>query len=152
MSLGSNHIFESLPTPSAHSLKSSLVRLADYDVLGLVRTASSEDVKKAYRKLALKWHPERADESKPEVLARFDSIAEAYEVLSNPARRAIFDQYGESGLKNGIPDGHGGVKGGKYQFNNNALEIFAGFFGTSRCDVEGRCLLVAFTSWSPSHR
>jgi len=52
-------------------------------------------------------------------------------VLSNPARRAIFDQYGESGLKNGVPDGQGGVKGGKYQFNNNAGEIFTAFFGTS---------------------
>ncbi|KAL1529984.1 hypothetical protein AB1Y20_000910 [Prymnesium parvum] len=102
-----------------------------YNVLGLQRTATTEEVKKAYRKLALKWHPERASEPKAEVLSTFDSIAEAYEVLSNPARRAIFDQYGETGLKNGIPDGQGGVKGGKYQFNNNAAEIFAAFFGTS---------------------
>eukprot|EP00966_Prymnesium_polylepis_P245254 5673523-Prymnesium_polylepis.1 len=65
-------------------------------------------------------------------MAKFDNIAEAYEVLSNSARRAIFDQYGEAGLKNGVPDGSGGVKGGKYQFNNNATEIFTTFFGTSR--------------------
>jgi len=97
----------------------------------VARTASSEEVKKSYRKLALKWHPERAPGSKAEVTAKFDAIAEAYEVLSNPARRAIFDQYGESGLKMGIPDGEGGVKGGKYMFNNNAKEIFTAFFGTS---------------------
>mmetsp|Transcript_24158 Transcript_24158/g.63799 ORF Transcript_24158/g.63799 Transcript_24158/m.63799 type:complete len:318 (-) Transcript_24158:523-1476(-) len=102
-----------------------------YDVLGLPRTASTEEVKKAYRKLALKWHPERAPGPKAEIMAKFDNIAEAYEVLSNSARRAIFDQYGEAGLKNGVPDGSGGVKGGKYQFNNNATEIFTTFFGTS---------------------
>jgi len=61
----------------------------------------------------------------------FSKIAEAYDVLSNPARRAIYDQYGERGLKEGVPDGTGGVKGGKYRFNNNAAEIFANFFGTS---------------------
>merc|ERR1711998_105775 len=102
-----------------------------YDILGVPRTASTEDVKKAYRKLALKWHPNRAPGAKSEVMAKFDGIAEAYEVLSNPARRAIFDQYGESGLKDGIPDGHGGIKGGKYRFNSNAIEIFTSFFGTS---------------------
>jgi len=102
-----------------------------YDILGVPRTASTEEVKKSYRKLALKWHPERAPGAKAEVMAKFDAIAEAYEVLSNAARRAIFDQYGEAGLKSGIPDGQGGVKGGKYQFNNNAVEIFSAFFGTS---------------------
>lgn len=102
-----------------------------YDILIIPRTSTTEEVKKAYRKLALKWHPERAPGTKAEVMAKFDAIAEAYEVLSNPARRAIFDQYGESGLKHGIPDGQGGVKGGKYQFANNAQEIFTTFFGTA---------------------
>ena len=60
-----------------------------------------------------------------------DKVSEAYDVLSNPARRAIYDQYGERGLKEGVPDGKGGVKGGKYRFSNNAVEIFTTFFGTS---------------------
>lgn len=104
-----------------------------YSILAVERTASTDEIKKAYRKLALKWHPDRASGPAMEVAAKFDQIAEAYEVLSIAARRAIFDQYGESGLKAGIPDGQGGLKGGKFQFNANALEIFAKFFGTSRC-------------------
>ena len=102
-----------------------------YNSLGLTRTATSADVSKAYRKLSLKFHPERSSLPKAEAEAQFAAVSEAYDVLSNPARRAIYDQYGESGLKNGIPDGEGGVKGGKYCYTNNALEIFARFFGSS---------------------
>ena len=102
-----------------------------YDSLGLTRTADTDEVKKAFRKLSLKNHPERAmGVSKAEAEVLFSKIAEAYEVLSNPARRAIYDQYGERGLKEGMPDGKGNLKGGKYRFNNNAVEIFAAFFGT----------------------
>jgi len=102
-----------------------------YDVLELSRTADTESIKKQFRKLALKNHPERAPGPKAEVEATFAKIAEAYEVLSNAARRAIYDQYGERGLKEGVPDGKGGVKGGKYRFNNNSAEIFTTFFGTA---------------------
>jgi len=103
-----------------------------YDALGLTRTCTPAELKKAYRKLSLKFHPERAESiPKAEAEVAFSEISEAYDVLSNPARRAIYDQYGERGLKEGIPDGEGGVKGGKYRFNNNSLEIFQAFFGTS---------------------
>ena len=71
------------------------------------------------------WHVENGGRG------AFNNICESYEVLSNPAKRAVYDQYGERGLKEGVPDGKGGLKGGKYRFNNNALEIFAAFFGTS---------------------
>jgi DnaJ-class molecular chaperone len=64
-----------------------------------------------------------------EAAEQFQLIAEAYDVLSDREKRAIYDQYGEDGLKNGIPDGNGGMKGG-YSFNNNAKEIFERFFGT----------------------
>jgi len=103
-----------------------------YDTLAVPRTASTEEVKVAYRKLALKFHPQRVtDVPKLEAEAKFDEIAEAYEVLVHPARRAIFDQYGVQGLKQGIPDGTGGIKGGSYRFGNNAAEIFKHFFGTA---------------------
>ena len=103
-----------------------------YDTLQVKRTSTPEEIKAAYRKLALKWHPERAtDVPAIEAEAKFAEVAEAYEVLVHPARKAIYDQYGAPGLKQGIPDGFGGVKGGSYRFSNNALEIFASFFGTS---------------------
>jgi DnaJ family protein B protein 13 len=103
-----------------------------YDALAIARTADTDEIKKAFRKLSLKYHPERAvGITKAEAEVIFAKTTEAYEVLSNPARRAIYDQYGERGLKEGVPDGKGGLKGGKYRFNNNALEIFAAFFGTS---------------------
>jgi len=102
-----------------------------YDSLEIGRTADTDAIKKAFRKLSLKHHPERAAGPKAEAEVRFAKIAEAYDVLSNAARRAIYDQYGERGLKEGVPDGKGGVKGGKYRYNNNAVEIFTAFFGTS---------------------
>ena len=103
-----------------------------YDTLQVKRTSTNEEIKAAYRKLALKWHPERAKDVPPmEAEAKFAEIAEAYEVLVHPARKAIYDQYGASGLKQGIPDGYGGLKGGAYRFGNNANEIFVRFFGTS---------------------
>ena len=101
-----------------------------YATLGLDRSATTEDVKRTYRKCALKWHPERCDFTEAE--ATFQAVAESYDVLSHPARRAIYDQYGQHGLKEGIPDGNGGIKGGTYTFSKNAHEIFAAFFGTSR--------------------
>ena len=102
-----------------------------YDSLEIGRTADTDEIKKAFRKLSLKNHPERSAGPKAEAEVKFGKIAEAYDVLSNPARRAIYDQYGERGLKEGVPDGKGNVKGGKYRYNNNAVEIFTAFFGTS---------------------
>merc|ERR1719313_3115654 len=103
-----------------------------YDHLDVARTVGEDEIKKAFRKMSLKCHPDRATGmSRAEAEVSFSKVAEAYEVLSNPAKRAIYDQYGERGLKEGVPDGKGGVKGGKYRFNNNAAEIFTAFFGTA---------------------
>ncbi len=68
-----------------------------YKVLGLVRGASDEDIKKAYRKMALKYHPDKNKSAGAE--ERFKEVAEAYEVLSDKHKREIYDQYGEEGLK-----------------------------------------------------
>jgi len=111
-----------------------------YDCLGLKRTADMSEINKAFRKLSLKAHPDRFVGGRAEAEVALSKIAEAYEVLSNPARRAIYDQYGERGLKEGVPDGKGSLSGGKYRFNNNAMEIFANFFGTSSpfADILGK--------------
>eukprot|EP01137_Pigoraptor_chileana_P033474 Opistho-2@24399 len=98
-----------------------------YRTLGLNRGATEDDVKKAYRKLALKYHPEKNKAAEAEQL--FDEIAEAYDVLSDAEHRAIFDQYGEEGLKNGVPIGPNGEFTGAYTFHGNAHQIFKEFFG-----------------------
>ena len=68
-----------------------------YKILGLSRGASEEDIKKAYRKMALKYHPDKNKTAGAE--EKFKEIAEAYEVLSDPKKRGVYDQYGEEGLK-----------------------------------------------------
>ncbi|KAK6511711.1 hypothetical protein TWF481_000617 [Arthrobotrys musiformis] len=87
-----------------------------YSILGVPRTATEDDIKKAYKKLALKWHPDRNRDNKEGSEKKFKEIGEAYEVLSDPQKRTIFDQVGEEGLKGGVPPpppgGMGGMPGG----------------------------------------
>jgi hypothetical protein len=101
-----------------------------YDILEVKRGATPAGIKQAFRKLALKWHPERAAD-KIQAEKMFPLVCEAYDVLVHPARREIFDQYGEAGLKNGIPDGAGGVTGGRYTFARKPEDVYTQFFGTS---------------------
>jgi molecular chaperone DnaJ len=94
-----------------------------YDLLGVPRTASEGDVKKAYRKLAMQYHPDRNPE--PDAEARFKEITEAYEVLRDPEKRSRYDRYGKAGL--------GGAAGGFGGFHHvdlsEALNIFMRDFG-----------------------
>ena len=68
-----------------------------YKILGIQRGATEEEVKKAYRKMALKFHPDKNKSAGAE--EKFKEIAEAYEVLSDKKKRDIYDKYGEEGLK-----------------------------------------------------
>src|SRR6188768_4377903 len=70
-----------------------------YEVLGLAKNASEEDIKRAYRKLAMKHHPDRnnGDDAK-KAEERFKEAKEAYEMLSDPQKRAAYDQYGHAGV------------------------------------------------------
>ncbi len=81
-----------------------------------------------FRRLALKYHPQR---NKTDVAAntyQFGKVAEAYEVLSDQAKKSIYDQFGEAVLKEGLPTKAG--KANCYRYAGNALEIFEKFFGT----------------------
>ncbi|XP_053442338.1 dnaJ homolog subfamily B member 7 [Nycticebus coucang] len=72
-----------------------------YEVLGVQRYASPEDIKKAYHKVALKWHPDKNPENKEAAERKFKEVAEAYEVLSNDEKRNVYDKYGKEGLNDG---------------------------------------------------
>jgi len=105
--------------------------MADYyAVLKVTRGAQEDELKKAYRKLAMRWHPDKNPDDKENAENKFQEIAEAYEVLSDKEKRAIYDQYGEEGLRNGVPDGDGGVRGG-FEASVDAQAIFGSFFGTA---------------------
>jgi chaperone protein DnaJ len=70
-----------------------------YKLLGLNQNAQESDIKKAYRKLSLKWHPDKNPTNKEVASEKFKKISEAYSVLSNPEKRIIYDQFGKSGLE-----------------------------------------------------
>ncbi|OUZ99691.1 DnaJ domain [Macleaya cordata] len=116
-----------------------------YNILKVNRNATDEDLKKSYRRLAMKWHPDKNPNNKKDAEAKFKQISEAYEVLSDPQKRAVYDQYGEEGLKGIPPPGSSSAGGGGFPFANggsnasndfrfnprNAEDIFAEFFGSS---------------------
>jgi DnaJ-class molecular chaperone len=94
-----------------------------YDILGIQKNATEDEIKKAYRKLAVKWHPDKNPDNKDEAEKKFKQISEAYQALSDPKKRDIYDNYGEEGLKN-----DGGMGGGGGPFTSPE-EIFSMFFG-----------------------
>lgn len=128
-----------------------------YKILGLKKGAKDRDIKKAYHKMALKWHPDKNPDNKDVATKRFEEIALAYEVLSDEEKRKIYDQYGEEGLKPGGgggggqepgpggPSGAGGFPGGfqfhqsgggggagggfHFQGSQDPFEMFARMFG-----------------------
>lgn len=95
-----------------------------YEVLGVSKNATQDDLKKAYRKAAIKNHPDKGGD--PE---KFKELAQAYEVLSDPEKREIYDQYGEDALKEGMGGG-GGM--------HDPFDIFQSFFGGGGGSSRGR--------------
>jgi molecular chaperone DnaJ len=93
-----------------------------YDLLGVSRDASEADIKKAYRKAAMQWHPDR--NNAPDAEAKFKEITEAYEVLRDPQKRAAYDRYGKAGVS-----GNAGAYGFHHVDLAEALNIFMRDFG-----------------------
>jgi molecular chaperone DnaJ len=91
-----------------------------YEVLGVSRTASVEEIKASYRKAALKWHPDRNPENKQEAEGRFRECTEAYTILSDAEKRQVYDTYGHAGLSGSA----GGV-----DFNGSIFQDFHDIFG-----------------------
>jgi len=99
-----------------------------YSTLGVGREAKDEEVKKGYRKAAMKWHPQKNPTNREEAEAKFRDIAEAFDVLVDPVKRATYDQYGEEGLKDGIMELASEYKG--YQYVGDPFALFQNFFGS----------------------
>ena len=117
-----------------------------YKILEVDRGADADAIKKAYRKQALRWHPDKNQDKRQEAEEKFKDIAEAYDVLSDPQKKAVYDQYGEEGLKGGPPPSPGagpsggfyspgeggGMPGGfAYHFTGDPRDIFSRFFQSS---------------------
>ncbi|KAL2197398.1 hypothetical protein P885DRAFT_35737 [Corynascus similis CBS 632.67] len=84
-----------------------------YDTLGVSPTATQDEIKKAYRKAALRWHPDKNTDNPAEAEAKFKSISQSFEILSDPEKRKIYDQFGlEYVLRGGAPPPEGGAGGG----------------------------------------
>ncbi|CAK6447847.1 unnamed protein product [Pipistrellus nathusii] len=103
-----------------------------YDVLGVQSSASPEDIKKAYRKLALRWHPDKNPNNKEEAEKKFKQVSQAYEVLSDSKKRSLYDRAGCDSC------GAGGGGGASTPYNSpfdsgytfrNPEDIFREFFG-----------------------
>lgn len=104
-----------------------------YEVLGVDKNATDEELKRAYRKLAKKYHPDANPDNKKEAEAKFKEVNEAYETLSDSQKRKMYDQFGPDG-----PQGFGGGQGGYYSYSGSGFDgfdmgdlgdIFSSFFG-----------------------
>ena len=115
-----------------------------YEVLGISRSANESEIKKAYRKLAMKFHPDNAKRKKlneteiKNYEEKFKEIGEAYSVLSDSDKKSNYDTFGHEGLSGGRRGAPGGFGGIKFDFGgNDAFDIFSQFFGGGFGDISG---------------
>ncbi len=113
-----------------------------YNILEISRDASPEEIKKAYRKKALAYHPDR-NPNNSDAEAKFKEVSEAYEILSDENKRKIYDQYGAEGLK-GFPGGGAAGGGPGFSSMEEALRTFMGAFGGGMGSGGGESIFESF--------
>ncbi len=96
-----------------------------YKLLGVSQNASDGEIKKSYRRMAMKFHPDR-NKDNPDAEEKFKAAKEAYEILSDPQKRAAYDQFGHAGVDQSMGGGHGG---GGFGGGENFSDIFGDIFG-----------------------
>lgn len=107
-----------------------------YKVLGLNKDATEDEIKKAYKKLAIKWHPDKNLNNKAEAEKKFKDISEAYSILSDPEKKKMYDQFGtvNPNMSNDMPFNFGMPRGQSFHFRGNGglnpNDIFEQFFGS----------------------
>lgn len=120
-----------------------------YATLGLSKSASKEDIKKAYRKLAIKYHPDKNPGDK-EAESKFKEVSEAYEILGDESKRQMYDQYGSDAFRAGAGGGGGGMGG--FSSMEEALRTFMGAFGGGGGQsAGGESIFDSFFSFGGSH-
>jgi len=102
-----------------------------YKLLGVDKNASEAEIKKSYRKMAMKYHPDRNKEKPEAAEKKFKQIKEAYEILSNPQKRSAYDQFGHAGVDNSMGGGPGGFGGSAEGFGDIFGDVFGDIFGGS---------------------
>jgi DnaJ-class molecular chaperone len=101
-----------------------------YTLLGVSKESTQEDIKKAYKKMAMQWHPDKNQDDPEKAEKKFKDIANAYQILSDPQKKHIYDQFGENGLNNKMSNGNFR----NFSFNSNGQpmdpnDMFKQFFG-----------------------
>ena len=131
-----------------------------YDVLGIDRNADEKTIKKAYRKLAKKYHPD-TNAGNADAADKFKEVNEAYDVLSDPKKKKMYDQFGHAAFEAGADPGagaggfsgfHGGTNGGYQEFHFNGEDmddIFGDIFGNSMAAIAEAAVLAAATEVIP---
>jgi len=123
-----------------------------YEILGVPRTATEDDIRKGYRRQVLRWHPDKNPDNKEAAEERFKLVSEAYEVLSNKDKREIYDRYGKEGLS-ACPRREDGEFAANFetftsQVFRNPEEVFREFFGSTSYDD---IFNIAFQTFASFH-